>query len=1127
MNYLSKEKRLKLVAKALVVTSVMGMGVGVNTYYNKPITAMAAETTSATTVSNLIYTVSGTNATVVGTTLTTGDLVIPETVVINGVTCNVTSIGDSAFRNCAGLTSVTIPNSVTSTGISSFENCTGLTSVIIPDSVTAIGAWSFQNCTGLTSVTIPNSVISIGPWAFDRCSGLTSVTIPDSVTSIRFRAFYGCTGLTSVTIPNSVTNIETYAFQYCTGLTSVTIPNSVTSIGYKVFDGCTNLINVPAAYQLSAFSTVNNLTYSISGTEAKVVNAIGVYGDLVIPSTVDINGTSYNVTSIGTIAFTNCTGLTSVTIPNSVTSIELSAFAGCTGLTSVTIPSSVTSIGINAFANTGLISVIIPNSVTSIELIAFNGCTRLTSVTIPDSVTSIESSAFNGCPGLTSVKLNNASQLDLFASANTTYHKVKFVDKLRNDLGDYAVLNGTDISSLIINPTLSYGTFTSWETDSSQLTSITSDTTFTALSDSDLSDATAAVVKAEQTKLQSDVDAATTALTYVLDGTDKTALEARLSAVQTYITTSAAAVFSVPSVDDINVDNGTSVSDINLPSTLDVTLGNNTTTTAAVTWDTSSYDGDVAGTYIFTGALTLPNGIINPNNLIASVNVIVAAKKANTTTGAAVTVTTPSAVTIEGTPKVGETLTAQLLDEDGNSTTTSAAVTYNWYRLDNENSTFDNIIATGKKYIETAEDLGKYIGVKVSYLGHHFYDVIGKVLGTSTSPDNGQTGGSDTNNDSTALDTAYNLIKAKLDTITYTNNITKDNVISSLKTLTLPTGISVSVADSKLVQATYSNTGTDTLTITVTENGKSKDYTYVGNIAKLVSSSSSSHSSGSSGSSGSSSSSSTSSTSGTTTSGSSTGTATTANVTKDSIAAAIATIGVNNIVDSTVAKEIAQVVTTNIVSSLNSTVGKGVTASVAKEVTTTDGNTVKVATLTKDGTSLGAVITADKASVTSTIPVDTSTGNITAVYKFVPLLGKYIQITDGVTIGTNEVTLPTQANTTYVAVANKLASTDTVAQGWAQINNNWYMVNKTGDLQTGWQNDNNGWTYMDTKTAAMKTGWLKDSSENWYYLKSNGYMATGWLKDSSENWYYLNSDGSMASNTTIDGYNLDESGKLA
>ena len=173
-----------------------------------------------------------------------GDVTIPETITVDNVVYNVTSIGRDAFDRCSGLTSVTIPNSVTRIGIQAFWACHGLTSITIPNSVTSIEACVFQNCTGLTSITIPNSVTSIGNWAFSGCSGLTSITIPNSVTSIGNRAFSVCTGLTSITIPNSVTSIGDWAFDYCSSLTSITIPNSVTSIGRFAFSECVNLENV-------------------------------------------------------------------------------------------------------------------------------------------------------------------------------------------------------------------------------------------------------------------------------------------------------------------------------------------------------------------------------------------------------------------------------------------------------------------------------------------------------------------------------------------------------------------------------------------------------------------------------------------------------------------------------------------------------------------------------------------------------------------------------------------------------------------------------------------------------------------------------------------------------------------
>ena len=132
-------------------------------------------------------------------------------------------------------------------------------------------------------------------------------------------------------------------------------------------------------------------------------------GSVTIPSSVTYSGTTYSVTGIGDEAFDWCTGLTSITIPNSVTYIGSSAFRDCTGLTSVTIPNSVTTIDNFAFGwCNGLTSITIPNSVTYIGSSAFSGCSGLTSVSIGNSVTSIGSMAFNNCTGLTSVTIPNS-----------------------------------------------------------------------------------------------------------------------------------------------------------------------------------------------------------------------------------------------------------------------------------------------------------------------------------------------------------------------------------------------------------------------------------------------------------------------------------------------------------------------------------------------------------------------------------------------------------------------------------------------------------------------------------------------------------------------------------------------
>ena len=238
-----------------------------------------------------------------------GSIVIPQTVFFKTIECKVTSIGVNAFRNCTGLTSVTIGNGVTSIGGYAFRDCSSLTSITIPNSVTSIGGaafsgtpWYINQPDGViyvgkvlysykgsmpegTSISIKDGTINISDAAFRDCNGLTSITIPNSVTTIGGGAFWNCCSLTSMTIPNSVTTIYNYAFRDCSSLTSVTIPNSVTSIS---------------------------------------------------------EGTYYG-----------CSGLTSITIPNSVISIDANAFENCNSLATVTLGNGIEHIGDFAFANCG------------------------------------------------------------------------------------------------------------------------------------------------------------------------------------------------------------------------------------------------------------------------------------------------------------------------------------------------------------------------------------------------------------------------------------------------------------------------------------------------------------------------------------------------------------------------------------------------------------------------------------------------------------------------------------------------------------------------------------------------------------------------------------------------------
>ena len=302
----------------------------------------------------------------------------------------------------AGCKNTVIPSSVTTIGTASFYGCTGLTSITIPSSVVSLGEGAFFDCTGLTSISIPNSVTSIGENVFAYCENLKTATLSNKIKTISFSAFSGCYSLTGIEIPNSVTTIDEEAFSYCESITNITIGENVNSIGKCAFMSCNGLSRIstlnptPPTCGENVFKNVNvsnvtltvptgsvskyksadtwkdfkyeqtdedpsepelptdnsGLSYNIlNSTEVEVIAGAEKYtGDIVIPSQTTIDGKVYNVTKVGNKAFYECTGLTSVTIPEGVTSIGSYAFYYCSELKSITIPNSVKSIGSGAFS---------------------------------------------------------------------------------------------------------------------------------------------------------------------------------------------------------------------------------------------------------------------------------------------------------------------------------------------------------------------------------------------------------------------------------------------------------------------------------------------------------------------------------------------------------------------------------------------------------------------------------------------------------------------------------------------------------------------------------------------------------------------------------------------------------
>ena len=383
-----------------------------------------------------------------GSTTYSGEIVIPETVKVNvsryegsyyggnyDMFCQVTAIGEGAFRNCTGLTAVQLPKSIKTIGKNAFYGCSGLNELTIPNGVRSIGEQAFAYCTGLTSMTLPNSVTSLGWNAFYSCTGLSNVTLSKSLTSLN-GTFVGCTGLTTVSIPAGVQSLNT-TFNGCTALTTVQLPRSLKSIEEAAFDGCTSLASIylpegvdyigKRAFRNTALTSVElpsrvsnvfdnafegcsqltsvtsrNLTPPVMansaifdgetyGTAALYVPAVAVTqysgadwwklfenieGQAALDTHYDFEagGIYYLITGSNTVEVT-------------YKDTNYNSYSG-----NVTIPASVTYNGVTY-------------SVTAIGTYAFNKCTGLTSIAMPATITSIGSFAFNGCNGLTSLNL--------------------------------------------------------------------------------------------------------------------------------------------------------------------------------------------------------------------------------------------------------------------------------------------------------------------------------------------------------------------------------------------------------------------------------------------------------------------------------------------------------------------------------------------------------------------------------------------------------------------------------------------------------------------------------------------------------------------------------------------------
>lgn len=245
------------------------------------------------------------------------------------------------------------------------------------------------------------------------------------------------------------------------------------------------------AYDCEVDGIYYNLVKSSNSASVTYSNANKYKWDIDIPEAIVYKGNTYNVKEIGSDAFSNCTSLTSVTIPNSVTSIGESAFESCVSLESVIVPNSVIEIGKYAFYECkNLTSVILPNSVTRIGAAAFNRCNSLTSLTIPTNITTIKGATFYGCSSLTSINIPSgvtSIETDAFSGcsslASVTLNSNAIVSKAYSFSSNLTEIFGVQVKEYIIGEEVtSIGSYAFYE--SRNLTSVSVPSGVTAIGES-------------------------------------------------------------------------------------------------------------------------------------------------------------------------------------------------------------------------------------------------------------------------------------------------------------------------------------------------------------------------------------------------------------------------------------------------------------------------------------------------------------------------------------------------------------------------------------------------------------------------------------------------------------------
>lgn len=313
------------------------------------------------------------------------------------------TIGSSAFMNCTSLQKITFPNTLVSIGNSAFAGCSALESAVFGNDLRHIGNSAFAECSSLESVVFGNGLTSLGESAFENCENLSTVYLPDSLTTINYRSFAGCTALIFIRFGRNLEFIEGEAFRNCSSLRNIFLPDGVLSIGSGAFLGCDQLHQI---YFLGGLSDYSNsfppdakIYYreGAPGWEDCIEEDFGVLEVVMLPADNSedfeyvINRGEVTITRYKKQDFSDDNAIFLICVPTQIEGFPVVA------------------IGEGAFQGSmsswwsdewGVFTVILPETITRIGKNAFYGCNLMVECSLPDGLLVIGESAFDGCSNL-------------------------------------------------------------------------------------------------------------------------------------------------------------------------------------------------------------------------------------------------------------------------------------------------------------------------------------------------------------------------------------------------------------------------------------------------------------------------------------------------------------------------------------------------------------------------------------------------------------------------------------------------------------------------------------------------------------------------------------------------------